>query len=211
MSDIFCASLHMFFSYFLFPYIASAAPFVFHSCPRGSHVMPIEDCCHFSVPKLCINLYDPMDCSTPGFPVLHYLKEFAQTHVHWVSETNHLIHCHSLLLLPSVFPSIRVFSSESVLCIRWPKYWSFSISPWNENSGLISFWIDWLDILAVQDTLKSLLQHHSSKASILQRSAFFTVQLSHPYLTTGRTIALTRWTFVGNVMSLLFNMPSGLV
>ena len=127
--------------------------------------------------------------------------------------SNHLILCHPLLLLPSIFPRIRVFSNESVLCIRWPKYWSFSfsISSFNEYSGLISFRLDWLDLLAVQGTLKSLLQHHSSKASILQRSAFFTVQLSHPYMTTGKTIALTRRTFVGKVMSLLLNMLSRLV
>ena len=118
-----------------------------------------------------------------------------------------------LLLLPSVFPSIRVFSNESVLHIRWPKYWNFSfnISPSNEYSGLISFRMDWLDLLAVQGTLKSLLQHHSSKASFLRRSAFFIVQLSHPYITLGKTIALTRWTFVGKLMSLLLNMLSGLV
>ena len=115
-----------------------------------------------------------------------------------------------LLLLPSVFHSIRVFSSESVLCIRWLKYWSFSISPSNEHSELISFRMDWVDLLAVQGTLKSLLQHHSPKASILRHSAFFRVQLSHPYVTTGKTIALTRWTFVGKVMSLLFNMLSRL-
>ena len=116
-----------------------------------------------------------------------------------VTPSNHLIFCHPLLLLPSVFPSIRVFSSESVVCIRWPRYWSFSISHSNEYSGLISFRIDWLDLLAVQGTLKSLLQHHSSKASILWCSAFFMVHLSHPYMTTGKTIALTRWTFVRNV------------
>ena len=122
-----------------------------------------------------------------------------------VMPSSHLILCHPLLLLPSIFPSVRVFSSESVLCTRWPKYWSFSfsISPSNGYLGLISFRMDWLDLLAVQGTLKSLLQHHSSKASILQCSAFFTVQLSHPYMTTGRTIALTRRTFVGKVMSLL--------
>ena len=127
--------------------------------------------------------------------------------------SNHLILCHLLLLLPSVFPSIRVFSNESVLSIRWPKNWSFSfsISPSNEYSGLISFRMDWLDLFAVQGTLKSLLQHHSSKASILQCSAFFIVQLSYPYMTTGKTIALTRWTFVGKVMSLLLNMLSRLV
>ena len=122
----------------------------------------------------------------------------------------HLILYHPHLLPPSIFPRIRVFSNESVLCISWPKYWSFSfnISPSNEYSGLISFRMDWLDFLAVQGTLKSLLQHHSSKASILQYSAFFIVQLSHPYMTTGKTIALTRWTFVDKVMSLLFNMLS---
>ena len=127
--------------------------------------------------------------------------------------SNHLILCHPLLLPPSIFPSIRVFSNESVLCIRWPKYWSFSfsISPSHEYSGLIFFRMDWLDLLAVQGTLKSLLQHHSIKSSILQCSAFFIVQLSHPYMTTGKTITLTRWTFVGKVMSLLLNMLSRLV
>ena len=130
-----------------------------------------------------------------------------------VMPSNHLILRHPLLLLPSIVPSIRAFSSESALHIRWPKYWSFSfnISPSNEYSGLISFRMDWLDLLAVQGTLKSLLQHHSSKASILRRLAFFTVQLSHPYMTTGKTIALTQQTFVGKVMSLLFNMLSRLV
>ena len=120
-----------------------------------------------------------------------------------VMSSNHLILCHPLLLLPWIFPSIRVFSSESALCIRWPKYWSFSfsISPSKEHPGLISFRMDWLDLLGVQGTLKSLLQHHSSKASILWHSAFFRVQLSYPYTTTGKTIALTRWTFVGKVMS----------
>uniref|UniRef100_A0AC11DFS7 Uncharacterized protein n=1 Tax=Ovis aries TaxID=9940 RepID=A0AC11DFS7_SHEEP len=127
--------------------------------------------------------------------------------------SNHLILCHPLLLLPSSFPSIRVFSNESALRIQWPKYWSFSFSlnPSSEHPGLICFRMDWLYLLAVQGTLKSLLQHHSSKASILQCSAFFVVQLSHPYMTTGKTIALTRWTFVGKVMSLFFNMLSSLV
>ena len=127
--------------------------------------------------------------------------------------SNYFILCRPLLLLPSIFPSIRVFSNESVLLIRWPEYWSFSfsISPSNEYSGLTSFRMDWLDLLAVQGTLKSLLRHHSSKASILRHSAFFIVQLSHPYMTTGKTIALTRQTFVGKVMSLLFNMLSRLV
>ena len=133
------------------------------------------------------------------------------TDVHHIGDAiNHLILCHPLLLLPSIFPRIRVFSNESVLCIRWPNYWSFSfnISPSNEYSGLISLRMDWVDLLAVQGTLKSLLQHHSLKASILWCSAFFIVQLSHPYMTTGKTIALTRWTFVGKVMSLLLNMLS---
>ena len=127
--------------------------------------------------------------------------------------SNHLILCRPLLLLPSIFPSIKVFPNESAFCIRWPKYWNFSfnISPSNEHSDLISFRMDWLDLLAVQRTLKSLLQHHSSKASILRCSAFFIVQLSHPYMTTGKTIALTRQTFVGKVTSLLFNMLSRLV
>ena len=130
-----------------------------------------------------------------------------------VMPSNHLTLCHPLLLLPSIIPSIRVFSYESVLHIRWPKYWSFSfnISPSSKFSGLISFRMDWLDLLAVQGILKSLLQHHSSKASVLRCSAFFIVQLLHPYMTTGKTIALTRWTFVGKVMSLLFNMLSRFV
>ena len=150
----------------------------------------------------------------PGFPVHHQLPELAQIHVHRVHDAyNHLFLCHPLLLLHSVFSSIRVFSHESVLHIRWPDYWSFSfsISPSNEYLGMISFRIDWLDLPAVQGTLKSLLQHHSSKASILLHSAFFIVQLSHPYMTTGKTIALTRWAFVGKVMSLLFNMLPRLV
>ena len=130
-----------------------------------------------------------------------------------VMPSNHLILCHPLLLPPSIFPSIKVFSNDSVLLIRWPKYWSFSfnISPSSEHPGLICFRMDLLDLLAVQGTLKSLLQHHSSKASVLQCSAFFIVQLSHPYMTTGKPIALTRWTFVGKVMSLLLNMLSRLV
>ena len=140
-----------------------------------------------------------MDCSTPGLPVCHQLPELAQTNVHQVSDAIQPSHPLSSPSPPaSIFPSIRVFSSESALRIRWPKYWSFSfsISPSNEYSGLISFRIDWFDLLAVQRTLKSLLQHHSSKASILWHSGFFRVQLSHPYMTTGKTIALTRWTFI---------------
>ena len=155
-----------------------------------------------------------MDCSTPGFPVHYQLPELAQTHVHQsVIPSNHLILYRPLLLLPSIFPSIRVFSNESALYIRWPKYWSFSfnISPSNEYSELISFRIDWLDLLLVQRTLKNLPQHHRSKVSILLSSAFFIVQLSHPYMTTRKTTALTRWTFVSKVMSLLFNMLSRLV
>ena len=154
-----------------------------------------------------------MGCSTPGFPIHHQLPELTQTHVHWVGDAIWPSHPRSLLLLPSVFPSIRVFSNELFLHIRWPKYWSFSfsISPSYEYLGLISFRMDYLDLLEVQGTLKSLLQHHSSKASILRCSAFFIVQLSYPYTTTGKTIALTRWTFVSKVMSLLFNMLSRVV
>ena len=147
-------------------------------------------------------------CPSPT-PRVHPKPMFIES----VMPSNHLILCRLLLLLPSIFPSIRVFSNESALLIRWPKYGSFSfnISPSNEHSGLISFRMDWLDVLEVQGTLKSLLQHHSSKAPILQCSAFFTVQLSHPYMTTRKTIVWTRWTFVDKVMSLLFNMLSRLV
>ena len=156
-----------------------------------------------------------MNCSTPGLPVHHQLPEFTQTHVHRVSDAIQPSHplSHPLFLLPPIPPSIRVFSNESTLFIRWPIYcsFSFSIIPSKEHPGLISFIMDWLDLFAVHGTLKSLLQHHSSKALILQLSAFFTVQLSHPYMTTGKTIALTRQTFVGKVMSLLFNMLSRLV
>ena len=149
----------------------------------------------------------------PGLPVHHQLPESTQTHVHQVrGPSNHLIICRPLLLPPSIFPSMRVFSNESVLHIRWPKYWSFnfSISPSKEYSGLIPIRIDWFDLLAVQETLKSLLQQHSSKASILWHSAFFMVQLSHPYMTKGKTIALTRQNFVGKVMSLLLICCLGL-
>ena len=154
-----------------------------------------------------------MNRSTPGLPVHHQLLEVSQTYAHRVGDAiHHLILSRPLLLLRSIPPSIRVFSNESTLRMRWPKFWSFSfsISPSNEHPGLISFRMDCLD-LAVQGTLKSLLQHHSSKASILRHSAFFTVQLSHPYMTTGKTTALTRWTFVGKVMSLLFNVLSRFV
>ena len=171
---------------------------------------------HFSPVWLC----DTMDYRLPGFPVHHQLTDLSQSHVHQVSDAIQPSHpllspafpfC--LLLLPSIFPSIRVSSNESVLHIKWPKYWTFgvSISPSNEYSGLISFRMDWLDLLAVQGTLKSLLQHHRSKASILWCSAFFMVQFSHPFMTTGKVIALTRWTLVGKVLSLLFNILSRLV
>ena len=142
-----------------------------------------------------------MNRSMPGLPVYHQFPESTHIHVHCVGDPTYLILCHPLLLLPSIFPSIRVFSNESVLHIRWPKYWSFTfnISPSNEHPGLISFRMDWLDLLAVQGILKSLLQHHSSKASILWHSTFFIVQFSHPYMTTGKTVALTRWTSVSNV------------
>ena len=152
-----------------------------------------------------------MDCSTPGFPVITNSQSLLKLmSIESLTSSNHCILCRPLLFLPSIFASIRVFSKESVLCNKWPKYWSFSfsISPSNEYSGLISFRMDRLDLLAVQGTLKSLLQHHSSKASILQCSAFFIVQLSHTYMTTGKTIVLTRQNFVGKVMSLLFNMLS---
>ena len=155
-----------------------------------------------------------MDCSRRGFlSIINPQSLLKLISIELVMPSNHLILCHLLLLLPSTFPSIRVFSNESTLRMRWPKYWSFSfnISPSNEHSGLISFRMVWLDLLAVQGTVQSLLQHHSSKASILRLSAFFTVHLSHLYVTTGKTIALTRWTFVGKLMSLFFNMLSSLV
>ena len=161
-----------------------------------------------SVAQLCPYLCDPMDGAACQASLSITISQslFKVLSIESVMPSNHLILCCPLLLLLSIFPSIRVFSNESVLCIRWPKHWSFSfsISPSNEYSGLISFRMDWLNFLAVQGTLKSLLQHHNSKASILQCSAFFIVQLSHQYMTTGKT--LTRWTFVGKVMSLLFNM-----
>ena len=154
-----------------------------------------------------------MDCSTPSLPVHHQIPEFPRLmSIESLMPFNHLILCRPLLL-PSIFPDIRVFSSESALHIRWPKYWSFSFnnSHSNKHPGLNSFIMDWLDLLAVQGTLKSLLQHHNSKASILWRSAFFIVQLSHPYMTTRKPIALTRRTFVNKVMSLLYNMLSRLI
>ena len=167
-----------------------------------------------SVSQSCPTFCNPMNCSTPGFPVHHQLPEFTHTHVHQGGNAIQPSHPPSSASPPAPNPpSIRVFSNESTFCMRWPKYWSFSfsISPSNEHPGLVSFRMDWLDLLAVQGTCKSLLQHHSSKASILRCSAFFTVQLSHPYMPTGKTIALTRWSFVGKVMSLLLNMLSRLV
>ena len=167
-----------------------------------------------SVAQLCLTLCNSMNRSTPGLPVHHQLPEFTQTHVHRVGDAIQPAHPLSSPSLPALNSSQHQgLSNESALCIRWPKYCSFSfnISPSNEHSGLISFRMDWLDLPAVQGTLKSLLQHHSSKASILRPSAFFTVQLSHPYMITGKSIALTRRTFVGKVMSLLFNMLSRLV
>ena len=170
-------------------------------------------CCCCSVSQSCLTLGSPTDCSMPGLPV-YCFPEFAQTHVHWVGDAIPPSH-------PLLSPSPPTFnlsqhqglSNESVLCIRWPKYWNFSLSlsPSNEYSGLISFRMDCFDLLAVQGILKNLLQHHSSKASVLQHSAFFMVQVSHPCMTTGKTLALTIWTFVGKAMSLLFNTPSRFV
>ena len=184
-------------------------------------IIPPEMCGYFwkgSVSQfshsIMSTLCDPMDCTMPGFPVHQgnswSLLKLMSTES--VMPSNQRVLCHPLLLLTSIFPSIRVFSNESVLCIRQPEYWSFrfSISPSNEYSGLNSFRMDWFNLLVVQGTLESLLQHHSSKHQ-LQCSAFFMVQLSHPYMTTGKTIALTRWTFVSKIMSLLFNMLSRLV
>ena len=188
--------------------------FLYSSDAKGKCVTKPLSCLrsyHFSsVTQSCLTLCNPMGCSIPGLPVHHQSPEFTQTHVHWARDAIQASHP---LLSPSIIPSIRVFSDESTLHMRWPKDWSFSfsISSCNEYPGLIPFRMDWLDLLAVQGTLKSLLQYHSSKASILQHSAFFMVQLSHPYMTTGKTIALTRQTFVGKVMSLLFNMLSRLV
>ena len=167
-------------------------------------------CC--SVPQSCLTVCSPVDCSTPGLPVLHHLPELAQAHVHWVSDAIQPSHSLSSPSLPALD-----FSQNQGL-FQWisslyqvPKYWSFSLSPSNNYSGLLSFRMDWFDLLAVQGALKSLLQHHSSKASILWHSAFFMTQLSHLYMTTGKTIALTRWTFVGKVISLLFNILSRFV
>ena len=165
-----------------------------------------------SVAQPCLTLCEPMTTARQASPSITNSRSSPKlVSIQSVMSSNHFILCRPLLLLSSIFPSIRVFSNESALCIRWPKDWSFSFSPSNEHPGLISFRMDWLDLLVVQGTLKSLLQHHSSKASILRHSAFLIVQLSHPYMTTGKTIALTRWTFVGKVMSLLCNMLSRLL
>ena len=167
------------------------------------------------VAQLCPTLCDPMNCRTPGLllSITNSQSSPKLMCIELVMPSSHLILCRPLFLLPPVPPSIRVFSNKSTLLMRWPKYWSvsFSISLSNEHPGLFSFRMDWLDLLAVQGTLKSLLQHHSSKASILWHSVFFTIQLSHPYMTTGKTTALTRWTFAVKVISLLFNMLSRLV
>ena len=179
----------------------------------GLKVFCILCSCDSAAPS-CLSLWNTMDCSTPGFPVLRHLPSLLKLlSIESVMPSNYLILCRPFLLLPSIFPSIRVFSNESVLCIRWPEYWSFSfsISPSNEYSGLISFRIYWFDLFEVQGTLKSLLKHHSSKASILRCSTFFMVQLSHPYMNTEKTIALTRQNFVGKVMSLLLNKLSRFV
>ena len=167
-----------------------------------------------SVAQSSLTLCNPMHCSTSGFSVHYQLLELAQTRVHWVGDAIQPSHlCRPRLLLPSIFASVQVFSDKSILCVTWPKYWSFSfsISPSNEYLGLISFRMDWLDLLAVQGTLQSLLQRHTSKPSVLWRWAFLLVQHSHPYVTSGKTIALTRWPFVGKVIPLLFNMLSRLV
>ena len=175
--------------------------------PFAAFSLEVLPCC-CSVARLGPRLCDPMGCSTPGSSILHFQNMLQFMSKESVMPSNHLILCCPIPLLPSIFPSIRVFTNESALHIRWPKYWSFSfsISPSNEDSELISFRMDWLDLLAVQGTLKSLLQHHSLKGSILRHSAFFIVQLSHPYITTGKTIALTVQTFVGKMMSLFYSM-----
>ena len=167
----------------------------------------LNELCCCSVSKSCLTFCDPVDCRTPGFPVFHHFKSlFKLMPIELRLPSSHPILCCPFLLLPSIFPSIRVFSNELALHIRGPNYWSFSFSPSNDYSGLISFRIDWFDLLSVQETLKSLLQHHKLKASIIQCSPFYMVQLSYLYMTTGKTIALTSQTFVGKVMSLLFNI-----
>ena len=222
-----CASCIWMFVFFLrlgklFTYLSSSMFSASLSSPSGISIMLVclmlslrsFKSSHFflffflfsSVAQLCPTLCDPMNHSTPGLPVHHQLPEFTQTHVHWIGDAIQPSHpLSSPSPLPTIPPGIRVFSNESTLCMRWAKYWSFSFSiiPSKEIPGLISLRMDWLDLPAVQGTLKSLLQYHSSKASVLWCSTFFTVQLSHPYMTSGKTIALTRWTFVGKVMSLL--------
>ena len=175
---------------------------------HSSDISPVE---FSSVTQSCPTLCDPMNCSMPSLSITNSRSSLRLTSIESVTRPSHLILCCPLLLLPPIPPSIRVFSNESSLPMRWPKYWSFSFSIIPSKEHPISFRMDWLDLLAVQGTLKSLLQHHSSKASIFWCSAFFTIQLSHPYITNGKTIALTRQTFVGKVMSLLFNMLSRLV
>ena len=211
----------VFFTFFFLNYVKHAFLKSVSLCismviSLGSRVpKSIFDSVQFSsVTQLCPTLCDPMNYSTPGLPIHYQQPEFTQTHVHWVGDAIQPSHPLSSPSPPAPNPSQHQgLSNESALHISWPKYWSFSfsISPSKEHPGLISFRMDWLDLLMIQGTLKSLLQHHSSKASILQRSAFFIVQLSHPCMTTGKTIALTRWTFVGKVMSLLFNILSRLV
>ena len=185
----------------------SKSNFVFSALPSGNHHFQFSSAQSLGCVRHIATLWTAARSSPNSWSLLKLMS------IESVMPSNHLILCHPLLLPPSIFPSIRVFSNESVLHIRWPKYcsFSFSISPSKEHPGLLSFRMDWLDLLAVQGTLKSLLKHHSSKASILRRSAFFTVQLAHPYMTTGKTIALARWTFVGKVISLLFNILSRLV
>ena len=192
--------------------VYSGNHFAIYTCIKSIHCIPSVQFSHSVVSD---SLW-PHGLQHARLPWHHQLPEPTQTHVHWVSDAiqpSHPLSSFRLKIVPSIFPSIRVFSNESVLYIRWPKYWSFSfsISPFNDYSGLISFRMDWLDLLAVQGTLKSLLQHHNSKASMLWLSAFFIVQLSHPYMTAGKTIALTRRTFFGKVTSLLFNILSRFV
>ena len=207
------------FSTVVFVWIVSVSPSsaLFPAQAADLHIQMLTGCCCCLVSQLCLTLCDPINCSMPGFP--DHLLEFAQMHVRWLGDAIQPSH---LLLPPSSALSLSqhhglfqswLFFNESALCIRWPNYWSFSfsISPSNEYSGLISFRIDWFDLLAVQGTLKSLLQHHSLKASVLQHLAFFIVQLSHLYMTTGKIMALTVRTFLGKVMSLLFNTLSRFV
>ena len=212
-TELVISGTHLRVKFHLFHSLSLPSSYVFLSLILIQQIF-IDSLQFSSVAQSCLTLWDPMNHSMPGLPVHHHLPEFTQTHIHRVGDAIQPSHPLSSPFPPApIPPSIRVFSNESTLHMRWPKYWSFSFSIIlsKEHPGLISFRMDWLDLLAVQGTLKSLLQHHSSKASILQRSAFFTVQFSHPYMTTGKTIALTRQTFVGKVMSLLFNMLFRLV